>query len=64
MEYSRTFSAVPGNFRKNRKKFLTNPIDILKIHHTSPKLKEVSVFPHYYMEFSLKMHCFESVNHV
>ena len=26
MEYSRTFSVVPGNFRKKRKKFLTNPI--------------------------------------
>ena len=26
MEYSRTFSAVLGNFRKKRKKFLTNPI--------------------------------------
>ena len=26
MEYSRTFSAVPGHFRKKRKKFLTNPI--------------------------------------
>ena len=27
MEYSGTFSAAPGNFRKKRKKFLTNPID-------------------------------------
>ena len=29
MEYSRTLSAVPGNFRKKRKKFLTNPIQIV-----------------------------------
>ena len=26
MEYSRMFSAVLGNFRKKRKKFLTDPI--------------------------------------
>ena len=26
MEYSTTFSVVQGNFRKKRKKFLTNPI--------------------------------------
>ena len=26
MEYSRTFSAVPGNFRRKTKQFLTNPI--------------------------------------
>ena len=26
MEYSRTFSAVPGHFRKKRKNFLTDPI--------------------------------------
>ena len=30
MEYSTTFSAVPGNFRKKRKKFLTNQIAYLK----------------------------------
>ena len=29
MEYSRTFSAVPGNFGKKRQKFLPNPIDLL-----------------------------------
>ena len=33
MEYSRTFSAVPGNFRKKRKKFLTNPTILFKSCH-------------------------------
>ena len=34
MEYSGTFSVVPGNFRKKHKKFLTNPIHTYIHTHT------------------------------
>ena len=41
MEYSRTFSTVPGNFRKKRKKFLTNPIQ-LSVGYIDLKLSKYS----------------------